>query len=132
MKLLKHNSGDISLIAYKSLLILYGVRIKSNEKRYNIELVLPLFFGSNMPFKIYSKKKKPYLKNMIALNALAMPAFIIHTLAFLTFITTSFILNFPYQILIKKSFLSEKWEFLSGWLWISFAVYGAIQIINRF
>lgn len=128
MTIYRQWEGKVSMFAFRYMLVLYGVKIVDSKRRYMLELVFPLFDGTDLPYTFYNKQVKPLFRNLYLLNLLAIPVFIIYCAVFLLFIAVIAIINFPNQILIKQSFLSQKWEFVGGWLWIAFAIYGAIKL----
>jgi hypothetical protein len=125
MKILKYREGNYKLFGYKSVFTAYGTIINNNQQRYSLEYTIPF---SDFAIKLYSKPVKPFFKNLIVLDALALLPYAMLCVLFAVFFIGAFILNYPYSILIKRSFFTETWELLSGWLWVALGIYGTIRI----
>lgn len=125
MKILKHQENNYRLFGYKSMLSAYGCVVAPNKRKYSIEFIPYIIKGG---VKVYSGNSRPLIRLLPLLDLIFIIPFIFYLVAVSIFFTLAFIVNYPYTTLIEKSFLSDTWELLSGWLWIGLGIYGIIRI----
>lgn len=124
MRLLKHQERNWSLAGFTNGIVTYGYISDKNSKKYRLEIQCIKFV-----LPIYRSVKKPIFKNIHLLSILALPIWLLVHLFFITAFSISVFFSYPFTTLIERSFLSQFWEFVIGWLWIAFAFFGMLSAI---
>lgn len=133
---MKSVKSENKLVCYfETQLARYGKIVQSG--RYKLELVLPLqkWLGYNQ-ITIYNFKTKPKLHNLYIIGALWFPfyllIFVLVPFLISTFSACAIIFSFYSNCLFKKSFITEWYETVSGYLSLTLSIIGLISLIKFF
>lgn len=120
---------------FQTLLATYGKILDSGK--YKIEFLLPIESLAGWScITIYMSKKKPKFRNLYVLGALWLPFYlllcIIIPIIFVLFVIFELTCSFYLSCLFRKSFITERYETISGYISFALSIIGVISIINYF
>lgn len=124
-----HIGGYIKKTGFILGLVRYGCLNNTGNKFYVLQV--SGFSKYDRIVDIYKSRKKPVIRNLYLLNALFIwPILLIYIIAFIVIAALLFI-TWPIQILIKRTFLTQWYEIVAGWIWIAFALFGIASAIIK-
>lgn len=125
----------IMVCYFQTLLARYG-KILHNGK-YKLEFLLPIeSLGGWSCVTIYYSKKKPKIRNLYLLSVLWIPFYLLLCILipaiFLVFVLAHIVFGFYYNCLFRKSFITDGYETLSGYISLALSIIGLISLIKFF
>jgi len=117
---------------FETLLARYGKII--DKDKYKLELLVP--FISWMVITIYYGKKKPLFHNLYIIGTLWFPFYLLSMLIIAIVLLVVLILQIPfgffYTCLFRKSFITDWFDTLCGYISLALSIFGVIAIVNYF